>query len=117
MSTFIKWIAAPILAVGLLTTTDTPQAEAQSFSFGSRGLSIQVGQRYPSYYSRVPSCSYPRYDVYNSYRYQYGSPIRRSYGHYHYYPTDIYRHRNYHSAFPGYYKSPFGPHYRHGRHH
>ena len=124
MSTLIKWIAAPILAVGLLTVADAPQAEAQSFSFGSRGLSIQVGTRYPSYYTRAPSCYYPSYygsrvpncySRYNSYRY--GTPIRRNYGHYDYHPTEVYRHGNHYDVVPGHFDYHSRPHYRHGRHH
>ena len=88
MSTHIKWITAPILVVGLLIVADTPQAEAQGFSFGTRGLSIQVGQQSPSYHLRAPTCYYPGY---NSYRYDYRSPVRRSYGYYPYRPTNIYR--------------------------
>ncbi|MDB4749709.1 hypothetical protein OAF83_02270 [Rubripirellula sp.] len=112
MSTPIKWIAVPILAIGLLTATDAPQAEAQGFSFGSRGLSIQIGQRYPSYYSRVPSCYSPSY---NSYRYPYRSPIRHNYGHYGYHPTEIYRHRNHYDVIPGHFDYHVQPHCRYGR--
>ena len=119
MSTLIKWIAAPMLAVGLLAITDAPQAEAQSFSFGTRGLSIQIGQPYPSYYSRVPSynrapnCYSPRY---NSYRYYSTNPYRPSYGYYGYRPGQIYGYGSRYNAIPRYYGYPTVPHHRHGRH-
>lgn len=125
MSNFIKWTAAPILAVGLLTITDAPPAEAQGFSFGSRGLSIQVGQSYPSYYTRAPSAYYPGYyssyyrsrtpSCYNSYRY--GSTIRRNYGHYDYRPSGVYRYGTPYGVVPGHFDYRFGPYHRHGRHH
>jgi hypothetical protein len=126
MSTLIKWIAAPILTVGLLTAIDAPQAEAQGFSFGSRGLSIQVGQHYPSYY-RAPSYYYPGYSSYYSSRtpslyssynsYRYGSPIRGSYGHYGCRPPGIYRHGSHYGGVPGHFNYHRVPSYRHGRHH
>jgi len=124
MSTLIKWLAAPVLAIGLLTITDAPPAEAQGFSFGSRGLSIQIGQTYPSYYTRAPSYYYPSYygsrapscySRYNSYRY--GSPIRRNYGYYDHHRTEVYRHGNHHNVVPRHFDYRCGPHYRHGRHH
>jgi len=112
MSTLIKWIAAPMLAVGLLAVTDAPQAEAQSFSFGTRGLSIQIGQPYPSYYGRVPSYyrapSYytPRY---NSYRYYSRSPYRPGYGYYDYRPSPIYRYGSRYNTLPRCYGYPALP--------
>ncbi|MCH1439554.1 MAG: hypothetical protein L7W43_07855 [Rubripirellula sp.] len=114
MSTHIKWITAPILVVGLLIVADTPQAEAQGFSFGTRGLSIQVGQQSPSYHLRAPTCYYPGY---NSYRYDYRSPVRRSYGYYPYRPTNIYRYGSHYGGIPGYFNYHIRPHYRYGRHH
>ena len=114
MSTLIKWIAAPMLAIGLLAVTDAPPAEAQGFSFGSRGLSIQFGQRYPSYYTRAPSCYYPSY---NSHRYQYRSPIRHNYGHYDYHPSRVYRHGYHYDLVPRHFNNHPGSNYRHRGHH
>ncbi len=121
MSTLIKWLAAPILAVVMLTIKDAPPAEAQGFSFGSRGLSIQIGQPYRPYYTYTPSRYYssyygsrpPRCD--NSYRY--GSPIRRNYGYYDYHRAEVYRYGNHYKTVPRYFDYRFGPHYGHGRHH
>lgn len=124
MSKLIQWIAAAILAIGLLTLTDAPPAEAQTFSFGSRGLSIQIGQPYPSYYTRAPSRYYHSYygsrtpscyDRYNIYRY--GSPIRRNYGFYDYPRTDLYRYGNHYKFVPRNFDYRFGPQYGRGRHH
>ena len=124
MSTLIKWIAAPMLAVGLLAVTDAPQAEAQSFSYGSRGLSIQLGQPYASYYSRLPSYSrVPSYNrapncyapSYNSYRYYSPSPYRSNVGYYDYRPSQIYRYGSRYNMTPRYYGYPTVPHHRHGR--
>jgi hypothetical protein len=113
MYTLFKWIAAPMLAVGLMAITDTPTAEAQGFSFGTRGLSIQFGSRYPSYYTRAPR-SYQRY---NSHQYHYQSPFRHHTGHYDYHPTQIYRHNNHYDVVPGHFDYHDGPHYRSFGHH
>ena len=117
MSTLIKWIAAPIVAVGLMAVADTPQAQAQGFSFGTRGLSIQFGQSYPSYYTRAPHSYYRSYNNYrynnyryNNYRYDCRSPYR--YGHYNYHPTEIIRHGNHYDVIPGHFDY-FGPHRSH----
>lgn len=111
MLTPLKWLAPPLLTMGLLAATDSPQANAQSFSFGTRGLSIQIGQPYPSYYSRVPSRYYSRYSGYRS---PYYTPYRYGYGPYGYSVGQFYRFGSPYTRYPGYYDQRFGPSCRHG---
>ena len=117
MPKLTQWIAAPILAISLLTVKDAPPVEAQGFSFGSRGLSIQIGQTYPSYYTRSPSRYYPSYHGFRApscydhfHLYRHGTASRRNYGFYDYPRTDFYRYGNGYKTVPRYFDYRFGPH-------
>lgn len=122
MFRFTKWIAAPIVAIGLMYAADAPSAEAQYGCYGpgggGGGLSISVGGgRYGGYRANYRS-HYPSSFGYGSGRYGgYGNGVGyRGVGHYDYHPTEIYRHGNHFHAQPGHYDYHVGGHYGHGRH-
>lgn len=105
MYTLTKWIAAPVLAFGLMAVSDTKQAEAQSLVIGGGGVSVQFGTpyRYPSYYGAT--------------RLRYGYPVgvpgvqyRYRYGLYDCPPPRVYRYRSpyLYPGVPGY---PVHPYY------
>ncbi len=120
MFTVTKWIAAPVVAIGLMYAADAPSAEAQYGCYRGGGLSISIGgSRYGSYrpaYGNLYGSHYgyglggSHYDyriggAYGHHRSRYG-------GHYDYHPTEVYRHGSHFHVQPGHYDWHVG-----GRHH
>lgn len=112
-----KWFIAPAVVLGMMVAMDTKQAQAQ-FGIGigfqsGRGISIGIGNRYPTYRSYYV----PSYRWLSGHRYV--TP-QRSYhsghsgGHYHYHPAQVIPHGNHLHMIPGHYDYYPGRHRSHG---
>jgi hypothetical protein len=122
MFRFTKWIAAPVVAIGMFFAADTPNANAQGFS-----LSINSGRGF-GYSAYRPSFGYGGYGagygldscrsnfvVVPPHQSHYGSGYQSHYrgGHYDYHPTEVYRHGNHYDVVPGHYDYHHGSHFGH----
>jgi len=127
----IKWLVAPVVVLGMMSVMDTKQAQAQ-FGIGigfqsGRGISIGIGNRYPTYRSYyVPSYRWPsgyRYVTpYRSHHSGHSSHSRHLGDHHHYRPSQVIPHGHHLHVIPGHYGYYPGRnlghgHCRYSRHH
>lgn len=121
MFTLTKWIAAPIVAIGLMYAADAPTAAAEHGCYRGGGLSLSFGgSRYGTYrpaYGNLYRSNYgyglggSHYGNYRSYGARYGG------GHYDYHPTEVYRHGNHLHVQPAHFDWHGGGHHGHHGHH
>jgi hypothetical protein len=118
MFTITKWIAAPVLAIGLMYAADAPSAQAQygCYGYGGGGLSIGIGVgRYGGVGAYHSSLYRSRYGGIGSP--YYGNHRYSNRGHYDYHPTQAIPHGNHLDVYPGHFDYHRGHHGHHGRGH
>ena len=113
MLAFTKWIAAPLLAAGLMFASDAPTADAGNgfFRIGGVQLSVGGGHYGGGYYNSYR----PSYR--SSYGYGHVSHSRHGYyhdtSHYDWHPTEVRRHGNHYDVTPGHYDYHRTGHFHH----
>lgn len=94
MTTFTKWIAGPVIAIGLMTfgNSDTASAQGIGVNVGGYGWGVGVSNGFNRGYGGYQS----------GYRSTYVAPTFRTYQSYRVYPGYNSYYRSYHPPYPSY---------------